>query len=231
MVDTCLENLEKDGCVKIHDGYALENTFLGQIASFYYVRHATVSYFNNHLTPDLTIIELLKVLAYAKEFEEIPLRHNEDNYNEALAKICPYSPPNKNYDSSNLKTFLLFQMYFGRLPPPIRDYVTDAKLAIDGSIRIVMALIDIAADRGFLKTVFNLCNIMQMLVQGMWIHESQFKNIPHFNDTIIKILHQKENITYLSQLINVVNKGELKSIFKKHRIDLSVFIFYIDKIF
>jgi activating signal cointegrator complex subunit 3 len=53
-------------------------------------------------------MKLVEILAYAKEFDEIPLRHNEDNYNEALAKICPYPIPNKAYDSSNLKTFLLF---------------------------------------------------------------------------------------------------------------------------
>jgi len=26
----------------------------------------------------------------AKEFEEVPVRHNEDNLNDGLAKLCPY---------------------------------------------------------------------------------------------------------------------------------------------
>mmetsp|Transcript_29268 Transcript_29268/g.26734 ORF Transcript_29268/g.26734 Transcript_29268/m.26734 type:complete len:90 (-) Transcript_29268:552-821(-) len=88
-------------------------------------------------------------------------------------------------------------MYFGRLPPPIRDYVTDAKLAIDGSIRILHALIDIAADKGYLHTVLNLCYIMQMIVQGMYIHDSQLLNITHFTEHVVKTLHEKEGITYL----------------------------------
>ena len=222
LVDTCLESLEKDGCIKVTDDFTIENTFMGHIASFYYIRHATAAHFNKELQTNMSIIELIRVISYAKEFEEVPLRHNEENYNEALAKICPYRTPNKNYDSSNLKTFLLLQMYFGRLPPPIRDYLTDAKLVIDGSIRIVMALIDIAADKGYLTTVFNLCYIMQMIVQGMWIHDSQFKNIPHFNDSLIKTLHNKENITYLPQLMNAVKNGELRKIFKKHKVNLSV---------
>ena len=223
LINSSLKALEEHRCIKIgEDEFSIESTFLGHIASFYYVRHTTVAHFEANLKEDLTIINLIKLISDAREFEEIPLRHNEDNYNEALAKICPYSLPNKQYDSSNFKTFLLFQMYFGRLPPPIRDYVTDAKLAIDGAMRIVMAIIDIAADKGYLQVVFNLCYIMQMIVQGLWIHDSQFKNIPHFTDTMIKILNNEEKITYLPQLQDVIKKGEFANIMKKHKIDLSV---------
>jgi len=222
LINSSLQALEDHGCIKITEEFNLESTFLGHIASFYYVRHTTVSHFEKNLRENLNIIDLIKVISDAREFEEIPLRHNEDNYNEALSKICPYSLPKKQYDSSNYKTYLLFQMYFGRLPPPIRDYVTDAKLAIDGAMRIVMALIDIAADKGYLKVVFNLCYIMQMIVQGLWIHDSQFKNIPHFTDKMIKILNDEEKITYLPQLMDVIKKGEFGKIMKRHKINLSV---------
>jgi hypothetical protein len=29
------------------------------------------------------------MVAYAKEYEEIPMRHNEEVHNEELANICP----------------------------------------------------------------------------------------------------------------------------------------------
>lgn len=45
-------------------------------------------------------------MANAKEFDEIPLRHNEDNMNENLAKLVPYEVE-KLYDSPNIKTNLL----------------------------------------------------------------------------------------------------------------------------
>jgi activating signal cointegrator complex subunit 3 len=112
-------------------------------------------------------------------------------------------------------------MYFGRLPPPIRDYVTDAKLAIDGSIRIIHALIDIAADKGYLESVINLCHIMQMIVQGMYINDSQFLNLPNFTTEMIKKLNEKEGIAYLCQLQEVVKEeGKLKEMFKKLDIKL-----------
>jgi activating signal cointegrator complex subunit 3 len=200
MVDDTVKSLEESKCVRIVDDFNLETTFLGQIASFYYIKHQTANYFAKNLSPTMSLIELLKLLSYAKEFEEVPMRHNEDNYNEQLCKLCPYQPPDRNFDSANLKTFLLFQMYFGRLPPPIRDYVTDAKLVIDGSIRIIHALIDIASDKGYFQTVVNLIYIMQMIVQGLWVNDSQLKNIPHFTESMVRTLHFEEGVTYLCQL-------------------------------
>lgn len=51
---------------------------------------------------------MIRILSYAKEFEEVPLRHNEDNMNEALSKICPLKSDSKKMDDANEKTFLLF---------------------------------------------------------------------------------------------------------------------------
>jgi activating signal cointegrator complex subunit 3 len=87
------------------------------------------------------------LLAYAKEYDEVPLRHNEENMNEELAKICPLKCNRKALDSPNEKTFLLLQAHLFRLPLPIRDYLTDTKLVIDSSVRIIHALIDLAAEK------------------------------------------------------------------------------------
>lgn len=221
MVDKTLQVLELDGCIKVTDDYFVDTTFLGHISSFYYIKHQTASLFHKNIGPNMSIVDLLRLLSNAKEFDEIPLRHNEDNYNESLFKICPYKTEDKAFDSSNYKTFLLFQMYFSRLPAPIRDYVIDAKLAIDGSIRIIHAMMDIAADRAYHSTVLNLCYILQMLVQGLWINESQFLNIPHFTDDMIRTLHTQENVSYLCQLIELSKAGELRPLLKKVNASLS----------
>ena len=214
--------MESNGCIKIEDDFILKSTFLGQIASFYYIKHQTVNDFAQKIKQSLSIVKLLEIISYAKEYEEMPVRHNEDNYNEALAKLCPYQPSEKNYGSPFLKTFLLFQSYFGRLPPPIKDYITDTKLAIDNCIRIIQALMDISADKSYLDTTLNLTNIIQMIVQGIWINESAFKNIPNFTEVIIKTLHEKENISYLCQLLSIHRKGKLLEILKKYEFELDV---------
>jgi len=38
-------------------------------------------------------------------------------------------------------------MHIFRLPPPIRDYLTDAKIVLDSSVRILSAMIDLAAEK------------------------------------------------------------------------------------
>lgn len=55
-------------------------------------------------------------------------------------------------------------MHIFRLPPPIRDYLTDAKIVLDSSVRILSAMIDLAAEKQLLDTCLNICMLMQLLV-------------------------------------------------------------------
>jgi activating signal cointegrator complex subunit 3 len=54
---------------------------MGRIASFYYLSHKTMQHFQDNLKPDLTSEQLLKVLSDAYEYDQLPVRHNEDNLN------------------------------------------------------------------------------------------------------------------------------------------------------
>jgi len=102
--------LAANGCITIDDEskFNVEPTFLGQLCSFYYIKNETIWFFNQKLVSGVSIPEILRILAYAKEFEEIPLRHNEDNYNEALSKLCPLKCDKSAFNSSNEKTFILY---------------------------------------------------------------------------------------------------------------------------
>jgi pre-mRNA-splicing helicase BRR2 len=50
------------------------STELGRIASHYYVTHASMQTYNQHLRPTMTIIELFRVFALSNEFKLIPVR-------------------------------------------------------------------------------------------------------------------------------------------------------------
>ena len=78
------------------------------MAAFYYVKHETMFYYNEKLTKNISIPDLIRLISYSKEFEEIPLRHNEENLNEELAEQCPLKCNKKAMDSSQEKTYLLF---------------------------------------------------------------------------------------------------------------------------
>lgn len=136
--------------------------------------------YQTQLKENTNIEVLLKVLAYSSEFDDVPVRHNEDNLNEQLGRICPYKPDFKLMNSPNEKTFILLQSHLFSLPVPIKDFVTDTKLVLDSCMRMIHCMIDLCAEKGDLRTLLNCILLMQMIVQGQWFDKQDIiKNIPH----------------------------------------------------
>ena len=218
-VDDALKRLSDSKCVNLIDEFTFEPMPLGFLASYYYIKHETISFFDKNLTEDLSIMKLIDILSKAKEFDEVPVRHNEDNYNEGLAKICPYPVNKRTLDSPNTKTNLLFQAHFSRLPLPIRDYLTDMKLVLDSSIRIIHAMIELAKEKGFLNVTLNLMYIMQMIIQGVWIEDSGMRNLPHFNQNIIANLYSIHKISHLCQMIQFNKEKKLEEFLRNQQFE------------
>lgn len=65
--------------------------------------------------------------------------------------------------------FLFFvflpQAHFDRCPLPISDYVTDTRSVLDQAVRVINAMLDIAAGFGLLETTLALLGLHQMVVQ------------------------------------------------------------------
>jgi activating signal cointegrator complex subunit 3 len=40
----------------------------------------------------------MRILSYSSEYLDVPMRHNEDNMNEALSKLCPLKCDMKRLD-------------------------------------------------------------------------------------------------------------------------------------
>ena len=182
MIDKIIVELKKAGCVTCEDDFNLIPTFSGYIASLYYINHHTINTYDSMIKPNLGMYDLIKILASSEEYKDVPVRHNEDTLNEALANICPYPVDRSRLDSPKVKTLLLIQAYFSSLPLPIRDYVTDTTTVLENIVRFTQALIDIAAEKGYLDTLLNLTQFCQMVTQGCWINESSFVNLPGIED-------------------------------------------------
>jgi activating signal cointegrator complex subunit 3 len=74
--------LEEAGCVEVdEDGRGLYATVAGRLASFYYLSHKTLALFQERLTPESSVEQLLKLLTDVQEYDELPVRHNEDLQN------------------------------------------------------------------------------------------------------------------------------------------------------
>jgi len=209
LVNTSLAKLVASGCVEYNsEEETVTATTLGRLASFYYLSHETIEYLNGALTPFADPDSLISVLASAKEFFGLPVRHNEDVLNEALTHLVPLKVPKHDLDNPHVKANLLIQAHLQRCPLPITDYFTDTKSVLDQSIRVLQGMIDVSAHKGHLQTTINLVHLMQMIIQGRWLDQSTFGNIPYFTDRTVRKLATL-GIYYLPQLVERIG-GNLR---------------------
>lgn len=180
LVERSLRDLECSYCIEIkEDDRTIEPLTYGRIASYYYLKHQTIRMFKERLRAELPIHELLSILSDAEEYAELPVRHNEDQLNSQLAQQLPLQVNPHSYDSAHTKTHLLLQAHFSHAQLPCSDYTTDTKTVLDNAIRICQAMLDVAANEGWLVTAISICNLVQMIVQGRWLHDSSLQTLPH----------------------------------------------------
>ncbi|CAG2249935.1 ASCC3 [Mytilus edulis] len=182
LVERALYELECSYCIAVgEDNRTIDPQTLGRISSYYYLNHNTVRMFRDELKPESSIAELLDVLSNANEYDELPVRHNEDQLNSELAKKLPVEVNQYTYDSAHTKANLLLQAHFGhgQVGLPSTDYNTDTKSVLDQAIRILQAMLDVSADEGWLVTSLRIMQMVQMVIQGLWCHDNNLLTLPH----------------------------------------------------
>lgn len=180
LVEKSLFDLEGSYCIEVgEDNRSIEPLVYGRIASYYYLKHPTIGMFKDQLKSESNIEELLLILTNADEYTDLPVRHNEDQMNSELAKHLPIEVNPHSFDSSHTKTHLLLQAHFSHAMLPCPDYATDTKTVLDQAIRICQAMLDVAAHHGWLVAALNITNLVQMVVQGRWIHDSSLLTLPN----------------------------------------------------
>eukprot|EP00118_Oscarella_pearsei_P012973 m.99165 g.99165 ORF g.99165 m.99165 type:complete len:2211 (+) comp37045_c0_seq2:40-6672(+) len=227
LVQKALNELATSNCVEVaEDDRTLLPTVLGRIASFYYLHNRTVKSFDERLAREMTLEDLLQVLTDACEYDDLPVRHNEDNVNETLAKQLPIDVSQQGFDSPHVKTHLLLQAHFCRASLPMTDYLTDTKSVLDQAIRILQAMIDVVSNEGWLSTALQTMQLIQMTVQGRWIHDSSLLTLPGIEHHHMQyFLHsRKRSLECLPELMDVatgkpaVLHSILDRVLAKHKI-------------
>ena len=197
LVKDTLGELEQAGLIRCRD--VVEATALGRIASYYYLHYTTMTTFMQRLSATADLIDILGCLSWASEYSELPVRHNEDSMNEALARQCRWPVP-KDWDSPHVKANLLFQCVLSRAELPISDYYTDTRSVLDQCIRILQAMVDVCCEFAWGSTVVRVILLMQCIVQGRWPDDSTLTNTPHCDARVIATLWD-EGVECLPQLM------------------------------
>ncbi|XP_061631426.1 activating signal cointegrator 1 complex subunit 3 isoform X1 [Phyllopteryx taeniolatus] len=196
LVERSLRDLRCSYCIEIkEDDRTIEPLSYGRIASYYYLKHQTIRLFKERLRAELPVHEILSILTDAEEYAELPVRHNEDQLNSQLAQQLPLKVDPHSYDSAHTKTHLLLQAHFSHAQLPCSDYSTDTKTVLDNAIRICQALLDAAANEGWLVTALSICNLVQMIVQGRWLHDSSILTLPHLEQQDLYLVRKWSNQT------------------------------------
>jgi activating signal cointegrator complex subunit 3 len=160
LIDAVFAGLHRAHCADVLDD-DVSPLPCGRIASRYYISYRTVHMFRDRLTSDVgnatpasdaahlddALLEpLLRILADSPEFDEVPVRHNEDELCGELAKFCPWRVDSLALDDPHTKTFLLLQAKHQGIHLPIQDFVTDTASVVQQMPRLVQALRAIAMD-------------------------------------------------------------------------------------
>ncbi|KAF2663905.1 Sec63-domain-containing protein [Microthyrium microscopicum] len=180
LVDTSLNDLADSGCAYIHSTGEIESTPYGKIMSYYYLSHKTIRSLLAKATEWPTFADVLSWLSIATEFDELPVRHNEDLINAELAKNLPHDPSSLGLPmwDPHVKAHLLLQAHFDRIDLPISDYVGDQISVLDQSIRVCQAAIDILAEMGYSQAVKMMASLMQCIKSARWPYDGPLAIFP-----------------------------------------------------
>jgi antiviral helicase SLH1 len=171
MVDNSLGELAESKCLEIYPNGDVDSTPMGKIMSYYYLSHKTIRHLVTYATRNATFTDVLSWMSSATEYDELPVRHNEDLINAELAKNLPLSITafgDLPLWDPHVKAFLLLQAHMSRIDLPITDYVGDQTSVLDQAIRVIQASIDVLTELGYLSSCVQMITLLQCIKCGRW---------------------------------------------------------------
>ncbi|KAJ5152633.1 uncharacterized protein N7482_009111 [Penicillium canariense] len=182
LVDKSLNDLAESSCVLVDSATGeVDSTPFGKIMSYYYLSHKTIRYLMSHAKREPTFQDVLSWMCSATEFDELPVRHNEDLINAELAQNLPLSTESMGdvpmWDP-HVKAFLLLQAYMSRIDLPISDYVGDQTSVLDQGIRIIQASIDVMAELGYIPACYMFVTLLQCIKSARWPEDHPLSILP-----------------------------------------------------
>lgn len=194
LVDTAIKNLDESGCLQnAQDGKLAPTPFL-TISSYYYLSHRTMRQFLQKMHKKPSFKDCLQWLCLAAEYDELPVRHNEDLVNIELSRDLRF--PGEEMDlvmwDPHVKSYLLLQAYMSRIELPITDYIQDTTTVLDQALRILQALVDTSTILGYLSTTLTLISVMQCLKQAYWFDDDPISVLPGLSLKSLPANHPKK---------------------------------------
>lgn len=197
LVTKSVSELAESGCAVVHNNGDIDPTPLGKIMSYYYLSHKTIRHLMQHAKPNATFADVLAWMSSATEYDELPVRHNEELINAELNAALPLK-----IDAAfghlplwdpHTKSFLLLQAHFARLDLPISDYVGDQTSVLDQAIRIMQASIDVLAELGYASSTLAMMTLLQCVKSARWPDDGPLAILPGVDVTAERARMSRKN--------------------------------------
>ncbi|KAL7981319.1 hypothetical protein Chor_002215 [Crotalus horridus] len=190
LVEQTLSDLEQSKCISVEDEMDVAPLNLGMIAAYYYINYTTIELFSMSLNAKTKVRGLIEIISNAAEYENIPIRHHEDNLLRQLAQKVPHKLNNPKFNDPHVKTNLLLQAHLSRMQLSA-ELQSDTEEILSKAIRLIQACVDVLSSNGWLSPALAAMELAQMVTQAMWSKDSYLKQLPHFTSEHIKRCTEK----------------------------------------
>lgn len=225
LIEESLKELKLSGCLEeSNQTQMFESTLLGSIGAKYYLSHKTLRLFIEILDPtDDSINQILRAVAFASEFDNFPLRHNEDVEIQEFVQKYPqlitdsfFKLSKMDYNQPNSKVYVLLRAHLLRIPLPVIDFETDFKIIRENSMRILAALIDLSGKQFSLGIFLNSIKLGQLLKQKI-DEDWELLQLPYLSkDQASKIIRNQPQLNFKRLLL--LSEVEVKNLLKTCKI-------------
>ena len=187
LIENTVKDLVDSKCIEEDEEGNLIIDSLGRIAAYYNIRHTTIQVFDENLTENRKMKQLLEIVSAAEEFENLPIRDSDEGQLLSVLRYLEYKvdPMDGVYCIPNVKTNILLQCHFLRRPLSI-DLSLDQKEILEKSLKLVHALVDIISTYSWLNPVLLAMELSQMIVQACSVKDSNLYQLPHFDQDLVE---------------------------------------------
>ncbi|PSN49726.1 Activating signal cointegrator 1 complex subunit 3 [Blattella germanica] len=179
----------------------LSITDLGRTASHFYIKCATIEVFNEHMQEIMTEPDILCMISFSQEFEQLKVRDDELDELDNLTNIYCHVPVKGGSENLHGKINILFQTFLSHGRVNSFSLMSDQAYITQNAVRIARALFDIVLRKNNPIMAGRFLMLSKMFEQQQWDFETPMRQFRILGQEIIqKIEDRKLNVDKLRDM-------------------------------